>query len=159
MSVNDLTPCLWFNGRAEEAAELYVSLFPDSKITDVSHYGPDGPMANQPLVVAFELQGRPFMILNGGPHHQLSPAFSISVSVDTQEEVDRLWDAFAAEGGEPSQCGWITDRFGVSWQVVPEALPRLLGDPDPERAQRALAAMMQMGKLDVAGLERAADGG
>lgn len=159
MTVHSVTPVLWFDGRAEEAANFYCSLLPDSRVVEVSHYGPDGPMADQELVVVFELAGQTIHLLNGGPHYQLSPAFSLSVSVDTQEEVDRLWDAFAADGGEPSQCGWITDRFGVSWQVVPTALPELLADPDPGRAQRALAAMMQMGKLDVAALRAAADAG
>ncbi|HVU74139.1 MAG TPA: VOC family protein [Mycobacteriales bacterium] len=153
-----LTPVLWFNGGAEEAATFYCSLFEDSHIKHVSHYGDEGPMAGQVMTVDFELAGRPYQILNGGPHHQLTEAFSISVSVDGQDELDRVWDALIADGGEAGPCGWCKDRWGVSWQVVPTRLVELLTGPDPERSGRTLAKMMTMGKLNVDELEAAADG-
>lgn len=149
-----LTPCLWFDKQGLEAAEFYVSIFKNSQITEVSHY-PDG----SPLMVAFELDGRPFQALNGGPHYTLDEAFSISVSCDGQDEVDDYWDTLTAGGGEPGRCGWLKDRFGVSWQVVPIQLMQALSDPDPGRAGRAMEAMMGMGKIDIAELRRAADAG
>jgi len=153
-----ITPCLWFDTQAEEAARLYVSVFRNSKITAVSHYGEGGPMPKGTvLTVSFELDGRPFTALNGGPMYQFSEAVSFQVSCQTQDDVDYYWSRLG-DGGQPGPCGWLKDRFGLSWQVVPEVLPRLMSDPDPARAQRVFQAMMQMGKLDIAALEAAASG-
>ena len=143
--------CLWFDGKGEEAAEFYVSLLPDSKIDSVSRAEPSKP----PLIVELTLAGAPYMFLNGGPHYKLSPAASIAVRTVDQAETDRLWEALLADGGEESMCGWLTDRFGVSWQVVPDALPRMLGAEDREAAGRATQAMLQMKKIDIAALEAA----
>jgi len=152
-----ITPFLWFDDQAEAAAEFYVSLFPDSRITSVSRYGEAGPgEAGSVMVVSFQLDGLPVTALNGGPHYRLTEAFSMSVDCADQAEVDRYWDALLADGGEPSRCGWLKDRFGLSWQIVPRALPRLLADPDRAKAQRVMAAMLQMVRLDVAALEAAA---
>lgn len=154
-----ITPCLWFNGQAEEAAKFYTSLFKNSRITDMSRYGEDTPgQAGTVMTVAFELDGNPFTALNGGPEFKFNEAISFMVDCKDQEEVDRLWNAFISSGGEESVCGWLKDKFGVSWQIIPEALGRLLSDPDPERASRAMQAMLQMKKIDVAALERAAAG-
>jgi predicted 3-demethylubiquinone-9 3-methyltransferase (glyoxalase superfamily) len=142
---------LWFDGNGLEAAEFYVSLFPDSKVDGVSP-GPDG----SPLMVNFTLMGRPFQALNGGPQFQFTQAVSLAVPCDGQAEVDRYW-AELTEGGEESMCGWLKDRFGLSWQIVPIELGEILGDPDPGRAARATEAMMQMRKLDVPALRAAAD--
>jgi len=155
-----ITPYLWFDTEAEEAAEFYVSLFGDSKILEVTHYGEAGPRpAGMVLTVSFMLEGQEYTALNGGPEFPFTEAVSFSVDCEDQEEVDRLWSRLLEGGGVESQCGWIKDRFGLSWQIIPHALPRLLNDPDPARAQRAMAAMLQMGKIDVATLEKAADGG
>ena len=152
-----ISPFLWFDTQAEEAAAFYVSLFPNSKITDVIRYGPDTPgPEGGVMTVAFELDGFKVTALNGGPQFAFSPAFSFVIDCKDQAEVDRYWDALA-QGGEPVACGWIKDRYGFSWQVVPQALRRLLEDPDPGRAQRATQAMLKMTKLDVAALEAAAD--
>jgi predicted 3-demethylubiquinone-9 3-methyltransferase (glyoxalase superfamily) len=153
-TTDKLTPCLWFDKQGLEAAEFYVSLFKNSQITDVSHY-PDGT----PMMVAFELDGRPYTALNGGPEYTLNEAFSISISCDGQDEVDEYWDKLIADGGEPGRCAWLKDRFGVSWQVVPIQLMQALSDPDPGRSQRAMQAMMGMSKIDIAELQRAADAG
>ncbi len=154
--MSGITPFLWFDTEGEEAAELYVSLFPNSRIVTTTRYGAGGPRPEgMVMTVAFELDGSPFVILNGGPQYTFSEAVSFSISCETQQEVDHYWEKLS-EGGEEGPCGWLKDRFGVSWQVVPTALPRLLSDPDKERAQRVMAAMMQMGKLDIAGLEAAA---
>jgi predicted 3-demethylubiquinone-9 3-methyltransferase (glyoxalase superfamily) len=147
------TPCLWFERDAEAAVKFYVSVFANSKITSASP-GPDGSV----LTLEFELDGRPFIALNGGPHQAFNDAVSFSVSCETQAEIDRYWTALTAEGGQTVQCGWLKDRYGVSWQIVPTALPRLLGDPDREKAGRVVAAMMKMVKLDIAALEAAARG-
>lgn len=147
-------PCLWFDDQGLAAAERYVSLFPNSQITGTSPGGPGGA----PLTVTFTLDGREYSVLNGGPQFPPTEAFSISVSCADQAEVDHYWDGLLADGGQESQCGWLKDPWGVSWQIVPVALPRLLGDPDPERAQRALQAMFGMRRLVVAELEAAADG-
>lgn len=149
-----ITPFLWFNDNAEEAAAFYVSVFPHSKVTDIARMGEGGPA----LTVAFTLDGEDFVGLNGGPVHTFTEAVSFVIDCETQEEVDRYWDALTADGGQPGDCGWLKDRFGLSWQVVPRRLPELLTDPDPARAQRALQAMMTMHKLDIAALETAADG-
>jgi predicted 3-demethylubiquinone-9 3-methyltransferase (glyoxalase superfamily) len=153
-----ITPCLWFDTQGEDAARFYTAIFPNSRITDVARYGSAGPRPEgEVMTAAFELDGQPFVALNGGPEFTFNEAISFQVSCKDQDEVDRYWDALA-EGGEEGPCGWLKDKFGVSWQIVPEALPRLLGDPDPERAQRAMAAMLQMKKLDVSELEAAAGG-
>jgi predicted 3-demethylubiquinone-9 3-methyltransferase (glyoxalase superfamily) len=155
--MTSLNPFLWFDSEAEQAAELYTSLFEDAEITDVSRYGEGGPgPAGTAMTVSFVLGGVPFVALNGGPSHQFTDAFSMQVHCDTQDEVDRLWGALT-EGGEEGRCGWCKDRFGLSWQVVPKALGSLLQDPDPGRAQRAMTAMLAMSKLDVDALTAAAD--
>ena len=143
--------CLWFDQSAEEAAQFYVELVPRSAIETTSRPEPGKPA----LVVALSLAGAPFMFLNGGPRYKQSPAASIAVRTADQAETDRLWVALLAGGGEESMCGWLTDRFGVSWQVVPEALPRLIGASDREAAGRALRAMLKMRKIDIAALEAA----
>lgn len=151
-----ITPCLWFDTEGEAAAELYTSIFPSSRIVEVTRHGSAGPREEGTVMtVAFELDGQPFLALNGGPEYTFSEAISFQVSCETQEEVDRYWSALA-DGGEEGPCGWLKDRFGVSWQIVPTALPRLLGDPDPARAQRVMQAMFGMKKLEIAELERAA---
>jgi predicted 3-demethylubiquinone-9 3-methyltransferase (glyoxalase superfamily) len=153
--MTSITPCLWFDGQAEEAADLYVSIFPDSRVDKVTRTPSDYPAgkAGQVITVEFTLMGRPFLGLNGGPEFKFSEAVSFSISCEDQAEVDRYWKALTAGGGEPGPCGWCKDRFGLSWQVVPKALPRLLGDPDRARAGRAMQAMMK-----IAELERAAEG-
>jgi predicted 3-demethylubiquinone-9 3-methyltransferase (glyoxalase superfamily) len=147
-------PCLWFDHDGLAAAELYVSLFPGASITSTSPGGPDGA----PLTVTFELDGRPYTIINGGPQYPQSEAFSIQVLCADQAEVDRYCDGLIADGGAESQCGWLKDRWDVSWQIVPTRLYELLSDPDPARAQRATTAMLGMRRLVVAELEAAADG-
>jgi predicted 3-demethylubiquinone-9 3-methyltransferase (glyoxalase superfamily) len=151
MASQKVTPFLWFDHQAEEAARFYVSLFPDSAVTAVTP-GPTGT----PLVVAFRLAGVEYLALNGGPHYQLTEAFSLSIDCHSQSEVDEYWEKLSA-GGSKSQCGWLKDRYGLSWQVVPDVLPKLLGDPDREKAGRVMAAMMGMTKLDIAALQAAAD--
>jgi predicted 3-demethylubiquinone-9 3-methyltransferase (glyoxalase superfamily) len=154
-----LSPCLWFDGTGEEAANFYVSLLPDSHVVKVWRSPaetPSGP-AGMVLTVDFTLAGQPFQALNGGPDFTFNEAVSFVIECDDQAEVDRLWDALTASGGEPGPCGWLKDRFGLSWQIVPRRLNELLGDPDPERARRAMEAMLTMGKIEVAELERAAD--
>ena len=153
-----ITPNLWFDSEAEEAAEFYVSVFPRSEITGISYYGDAGPgPTGTVLTVAFVLDGQPFTALNGGPAFTFSEAISFVVDCADQDEVDHYW-ARLSEGGEESQCGWLKDRFGVSWQVVPAGMGEVMGDPDPERAQRAMKAMLGMKKLDLAALRAAADG-
>jgi len=152
-----VTPFLWFDNQAEEAARFYVSLFPNSKIGSVSRYGEAGPgPAGSAMTVSFELDGLPVTALNGGPNYRFSEAFSFSVACDDQQEVDRLWQALT-DGGEEGPCAWLKDRFGLSWQIVPRALPELLGHPDRNRARRAMQAMLQMKKIDIAKLRAAAD--
>jgi predicted 3-demethylubiquinone-9 3-methyltransferase (glyoxalase superfamily) len=157
--MSKITPCLWFASEAEEAARFYVSLLPDSRIDKVQNNVVDTPSgkAGTVLVVEFTLAGQPFLALNGGTRFDFSPAISFSIDCADQAEVDRYWDALS-EGGALQRCGWLTDRFGVTWQIVPRALPKLLGDPDPAKARRVMQAMMQMIKLDVAALEQAARG-
>jgi predicted 3-demethylubiquinone-9 3-methyltransferase (glyoxalase superfamily) len=153
-----ITPFLWFDNQAEEAANFYVSVFKNSKIGDVSRYGEGGPgPAGQAMVVAFELDGKKFNALNGGPHFTFSEAVSFVVDCEDQAEVDHFWNTLSA-GGKTSQCGWLKDRYGLSWQIVPTALPRILSNPDPVKARRAMDAMMKMTKLDIAALEAAAEG-
>jgi predicted 3-demethylubiquinone-9 3-methyltransferase (glyoxalase superfamily) len=152
-----ITPNLWFDHQSLEAAEFYVSLFPDSKITSVSRYGSAGPgPEGGVLAVGFELEGQPYNAINGGPVFQLDEAFSLAIACADQAEVDRYWDLLTA-GGEESQCGWLKDRFGLSWQVAPTGLHDLLGDPDPARAERATKAMLAMKKIDLAAIQAAAD--
>ncbi len=153
-----IAPCLWFNGEAETAAAFYVGLLPDSAITTVSRYGDGGPFApGTALMVEFRLAGRRFQALNGGPQHRHSEALSLSIAARDEAEVDRLWAALTSGGGVEGRCGWLKDRFGVSWQVVPTGLGALLGDPDRARAGRAMRAMMTMRKLDLAAMRAAAD--
>lgn len=152
------TPCLWFDGQAEDAATYYVEVFPRSEITHIDRYGPGMPVAEGTvLAVGFALDGQSYLALNGGPRAGFSEAISFQIACADSDEVDHYWDRLT-DGGEEGRCGWLKDRFGVSWQVVPNALPGLLGDPDPGRAQRAMEAMMGMTKLDVAALRKAADG-
>ncbi len=154
-----ITPCLWFDTEGEEAATFYVSLFENSRITEVSRYGEAGPRpAGTVMVVSFELDGRPFTALNGGPEFTFNEAISLQIDCQSQEEVDYYWDGLTA-GGEEGPCGWLKDRYGVSWQVVPSALTTLLQDPDPGRSQRAMAAMLTMKKIDIAAVLAAADQG
>jgi predicted 3-demethylubiquinone-9 3-methyltransferase (glyoxalase superfamily) len=154
-----ITPCLWFDTDAEEAAELYVSLFADAKVLEVTHYGAAGPRpAGTVMTVSFMLEGQEYLALNGGPEFPFTEAISFSVSCEDQEEVDRLWVRLLEGGGVESQCGWLKDRFGLSWQVVPTALIEMLQDKDPEKSKRTMAAMLKMKKLDVDALKRAYDG-
>ena len=153
-----ITPCLWFDTQGEEAARLYVSVFPNSRIVDVTRYGSAGPRPEgMVMTVSFELDGRPFVALNGGPEFGFSEAVSFQVDCADQAEVDHYWDRLS-EGGEEGPCGWLKDRFGLSWQIVPRVLPELLAQPDAEKAQRVMAAMLQMRKIEIAELEAAAAG-
>ena len=152
-----LTPMLWFDTEAEQAAEFYTSVFPNSKIVEVTHYGSAGPRREgMVMTVAFDLDGQRFVALNGGSNFTFSEAISYVVSCETQEDVDTYWEKLS-EGGEEGPCGWLKDKFGLSWQVTPTALPRLLADPDPQKAQRVMAAMLEMKKIDIETLERAAE--
>jgi predicted 3-demethylubiquinone-9 3-methyltransferase (glyoxalase superfamily) len=152
-----ITPFLWFDSEAEEAAQFYTSVFPNAKLGAVSRYGEAGPgEPGSVMTVEFELDGQEFVALNGGPEFRFTEAISFQVACETQNEVDRYW-SLLAEGGEEGPCGWLKDRFGLSWQIVPTALPRLLKDPDREKSQRVMAAMLKMRKLDVSELERAAE--
>jgi predicted 3-demethylubiquinone-9 3-methyltransferase (glyoxalase superfamily) len=152
-----LTPCLWFDDQAEAAARFYTSVFPNSRVTKVARYPEGAPRpAGMVMTIEFELDGNPFMALNGGPQYKHSPALSFAVDCRTQEEVDRYWTALV-EGGQPVQCGWLTDKFGVSWQIVPAVLPELMSSADPARAKRVTEAMLKMVKLDIPALQRAHD--
>jgi predicted 3-demethylubiquinone-9 3-methyltransferase (glyoxalase superfamily) len=153
-----ITPFLWFDGKAEEAMNFYLSVFKDSKLVGIKHYGEAGPLPKGTvLTVTFELFGQEFTILNGGPHFNLTPAISFLVDCDSQAEVDNYWDKLLA-GGKPMQCGWLTDKYGVTWQIVPRALRDMLDDPDDVKAARVARAMFKMIKLDIAELKRAYDG-
>ena len=158
--MSKITPCLWFDGEAEEAANFYVSLLPGSKIETVQKNTVDGPAgkAGTVLVVEFTLAGQRFMALNGGKPFDFTHAVSFKIDCADQAEVDRLWDALLADGGKAEQCGWLKDRYGVSWQIVPAALIKYLGGTDTAGAQRAMQAMMGMVKLDIEGLKRAYEG-
>ena len=153
-------PCLWFDGKAEEAAEFYTGLFPDSHIDKIWRSPADTPSgpAGMVLTVDFTVAGQRVQGLNGGDDFTFNEAVSLVYECEDQAEVDTLWSALTAEGGEPGPCGWLKDRFGLSWQIVPKELNRLMDDPDPERARRAMEAMLQMGKIEVDGLRAAADG-
>jgi two-component system sensor histidine kinase QseC len=155
--IDKISACFWCDGNAEELARFYVSLFRNAKIGDIMRWSADvGPgKKGDVLTVTFELEGRSYIALNAGPHYKFTPAISLSVDCETQEEVDVLWERLLAGGGAPQQCGWITDKFGVSWQIVPRVLPEMLRDKDSERATRVMAAMMQMVKLDIAALRAA----
>lgn len=153
-----ITPFLWFDHQAEEAAKLYVSVFPNSKIHQVSRYTEAGP--GQPgsvMVVHFEIDGQPLLALNGGPHFKLTEAFSLSVLCENQQEIDRLWSTLS-EGGAPSQCGWLKDRFGLSWQIVPSLIPEMMADTDEKRRTRVMQAVYKMTKIDIAVLKKAWEG-
>jgi predicted 3-demethylubiquinone-9 3-methyltransferase (glyoxalase superfamily) len=153
-----ITTFLWFNDNAEEAANLYVSLFKNSKIDSVSRYGDAGPgPKGSVMTVNFQLEGQKFMALNGGPHFSFTPAISLFVNCESQQEVDRLWEKLS-EGGKKDRCGWLRDRYGLSWQIVPVALMRLMSDPDQQKAGRVIEAMLKMDKIDVEKLAAAAEG-
>jgi predicted 3-demethylubiquinone-9 3-methyltransferase (glyoxalase superfamily) len=158
--MSKITPCLWFDGEAEEAANFYVSLLPESRIETVQRNTIDGPSgkAGTVLVVEFTLAGQRFMALNGGMRFEYTHAISFKIDCADQAEVDRLWDALLSGGGQAERCGWLKDRYGVSWQVIPTALPELLGDPDREKSQRVMRAMLGMRKIQIDELERAAAG-
>ncbi len=150
-----ITPFLWFDGYAEEAAQHYTAIFKDSKILEVVPYGDAGPgPRGSVMIVRFQLEGQEFIALNGGPRFKFNEAISLAVSCETQEEVDELWAKLSA-GGQEGQCGWLKDRFGLSWQVVPTAVPRLIRDADPEKSNRVMQAIMQMKKINIAALRRA----
>jgi predicted 3-demethylubiquinone-9 3-methyltransferase (glyoxalase superfamily) len=154
--MDEITPCLWFDSEGEEAARFYTSVFPDSRILEVVRYGAAGPgPEGTVMTVSFELDGQKFVALNGGPEFTFSEAISFQVGCRTQEEVDAFWSKLS-EGGEQGPCGWLKDRYGVSWQIVPTVLAELLSDPDPQRSQRVMRAMLQMKKLEIDALERAA---
>jgi predicted 3-demethylubiquinone-9 3-methyltransferase (glyoxalase superfamily) len=158
--MSKIAPCLWFNGQAEEAAEFYTGLFPDSRIEKVNRAAADNPSTTQgdALTVDFTLCGQQFIGLNGGPDFNFNEAISFSIDCEDQAEVDRYWDVLVEGGGEHSVCGWLKDRFGVSWQVIPRKLPELLDAPDRAGAQRVMKAMLEMTKIDVAKLEEAYEG-
>jgi predicted 3-demethylubiquinone-9 3-methyltransferase (glyoxalase superfamily) len=159
--MSKISPCLWFDGEAEEAANFYVSLLPDSRIETVQKNTVDSPAgkAGSVLVVEFTLAGQRFMALNGGTRFEYTHAVSFKIDCADQAEVDRLWDALTSGGGQAERCGWLRDRFGVFWQIVPTALPKYLGGADRTGAQRAMQAMLQMTKLDIAALKQAYEGG
>jgi predicted 3-demethylubiquinone-9 3-methyltransferase (glyoxalase superfamily) len=152
-----ITPFLWFDGLAEEAMNFYVSIFKNSKVINVSRYGEGGPGPKGTVMSAtFQLEGQQFMALNGGPLFTFTPAISLFVNCETQEEVDELWNKLSADGSE-ERCGWLKDKYGLSWQIIPTALGRLLGDKDPEKAKRVMMAMLKMDKIDVKKLQEAYD--
>jgi predicted 3-demethylubiquinone-9 3-methyltransferase (glyoxalase superfamily) len=154
-----IKPFLWFDSEAEEAATFYTGLFPSSRITQLTYYGPDAPREEGlVMTVAFELDGNPFVALNGGPQYTFNEAVSFAVDCADQAEVDRYWDALTADGGEEIACGWCKDRFGLVWQIVPTRFFELIEGPDEAQTHRVMAAMMQMTKFDIAELERAAAG-
>jgi predicted 3-demethylubiquinone-9 3-methyltransferase (glyoxalase superfamily) len=153
-----ITPFLWFDGQAEEAAKLYVSIFPDSKIVNTTHYGEGAPVPKGTVMtVKFELSGQPFIALNGGPQFKFTEAVSFSVDCKNQAEIDHYWSRLSA-GGKEEPCGWLKDKYGMSWQVNPGILGKMLGDPDPEKSKRVFDAMLKMKKIDIATLEKAYEG-
>jgi predicted 3-demethylubiquinone-9 3-methyltransferase (glyoxalase superfamily) len=154
--MKEITPCLWFDTEGEEAAKFYTSVFPNSKIANVARYGSAGPRPEGTVMtVGFELNGQKFLALNGGPDFSFTEAVSFQVFCETQDEVDRFWDTLS-EGGEEGPCGWLKDKFGLSWQIVPTVLTELLADPDREKSQRVMQAMLSMRKIEIEPLERAA---
>ena len=160
MTKQKIRPCLWYDGTAEEAANFYVTLLPDSRVDHVQRSPADNPSMQEGgvLVVEFTLAGQQYIGLNGGPLFKFNEAVSFQVLTDDQTETDRLWDALTANGGEESQCGWLKDRWGLFWQITPKRLLELIADKDPDRARRAMEAMLNMQKIDIAEIERAADG-
>jgi predicted 3-demethylubiquinone-9 3-methyltransferase (glyoxalase superfamily) len=153
-----ITPFLWFDGKAEEAANFYVSVFKNSRIGKIGRFGDAGPGPKGSVMsVSFQLEGQEFYALNGGPQYSFTPAISFFVNCGTQAEVDELWDKLSA-GGEKIQCGWLKDKYGLTWQIIPSVLGEMLADKDPEKSNRVMKAMMQMIKIDIAGLKRAYDG-
>lgn len=155
-----ITTFLTFDDQAEEAVALYTSVFPGSRVVSERRYGPGGPAPEGSLMTAeLELAGQRFMVLNGGPSFSFARGISLFVGCETQEEVDELWERLTADCGDPGRCGWLTDRFGVSWQIIPRALGELLGDPDPEKAGRVMQAMLGMGKIEITGLRKAYEAG
>ena len=154
-----IMPFLWFDSEAEEAVRFYVSLFSNASIGQIVRYGDTGPgPKGQVMTISFEIDGMRFTALNGGPQYKFTEAFSLQVGCQDQAEIDRLWEKLTGDGGEPGRCGWLKDRYGVSWQIVPSALPKYLGGSDREGAKRAMQAMLQMVKLDIAALKRAYEG-
>ena len=154
--MSSIAPCLWYDGNAEEAVNFYVSLFPNSSIGVISRYGDGAPFpAGTPLLISFTLSGRPFQALNGGPHFTFSEAVSFSIDCADQAEVDRYWDALIADGGEPSVCGWLKDRFGLSWQVFPAMMTKILSEASAEERKRVMDAFMKMKKFIIADIEAA----
>ena len=155
-----ITPSLWFDGNAEEAANFYVTLLPDSRVDEVFRSPADNPStpAGAVLVVNFTVGGQRFTAINGGPQFSFTEAVSFVIDCDGQDEVDRLWDTLIGGGGSPGQCGWLKDRFGLSWQIVPSQMGEMLGDPDPERARRAMEAMLGMTRIEIAEMRRAVEG-
>ena len=152
-----ITPFLWFDNQAEEAMNFYTSIFKNSKPGKIARYGESGPgPKGSVMTAAFQLEGQEFVALNGGPHFKFTPAISFHVSCETQQEVDEFWEKLSA-GGQIQQCGWLTDKYGVSWQIVPTILPELLQSKDPGKAQKTMKAMLQMKKLDIAALKKAAE--
>ena len=154
--IQKITPYLWFDNQAEEAAHFYTSIFNNSKVGDIQRYGEGGPgEPGSAMIVTFELEGQQFVALNGGPQYKFSEAISFFVSCETQKEVDHFWQKLNSAGGEEGPCGWLKDRYGVSWQIIPTALTELMSDPNPEKAGKVMQAMLQMSKIDIAGLRRA----
>ena len=154
-----ITPFLWFDGKAEEAGNFYISILKNSKMGKITRYGDAGPgPKGSVLTVSFQLEGQEFIALNGGPHYKFTPAFSLYVDCETQTEVDTLWANLLSGGGREDRCGWLVDKYGVSWQIVPRMLPDLVGSPESEKSQRAMKAMLKMKKLNIAELQRAYDG-
>ena len=153
-----ITPFLWFDGKAEEAVNFYTSIFKNAKVGSITRYGEEGPGPKGTVMTAsFQLEGQEFVALNGGPEYKFIPAISFVVNCKTQEEVDEFWETLS-KGGEPVQCGWLTDKYGVSWQIVPTILVEMLQDKDPEKSKRVMQAMLQMIKIDINGLKRAYEG-
>jgi len=153
-----ITPYLWFDNQAEEAASFYASVFGNSRVVDVQRYGEAGPgPKGTAMVVTFELEGQKFIALNGGPHFTFNEAVSLYTSCKNQEEVDELWEKLT-DGGEPGQCGWLKDKYGLSWQIIPTALSDMLSDPDPDKSNRVMKAMLEMKKIDIRALKDAYDG-
>ena len=153
-----ITPFLWYDNNAEEAVNHYTSIFKNSRVTNIARYGEAGPgPKGSVMTIAFQLEGQDFIALNGGPMFKFNEAISLSVDCKTQQEVDELWEKLSA-GGQPSQCGWLKDKYGLSWQIVPSVLIEMLQDPDAEKSQRVMQAMMQMSKIDIAALRRAHQG-
>jgi predicted 3-demethylubiquinone-9 3-methyltransferase (glyoxalase superfamily) len=156
--MHKITPFLWFDSQAEEAMNLYVSIFKNSKVLRVTRCGEAGPGPKGTVMSAsFQLEGQTLYALNGGPHYKFTPAISLFVDCETQQEVDELWEKLAA-GGEKGRCGWLQDKYGLSWQIIPKALAEMLGDKDPQKSRRVMQAMLQMSKIEIDGLKRAYEG-